>query len=1389
VDISRFFATIEVECPQSYKHFAFPRTKMPPQSSKSPKNSRDLAISVLAHLNLSSGTPSIGFLADMNDLYFRQVEQPEVNGGSGERRVRPMYQRVADFLTQTLEAAGDNSALKNAAQVTAILDLAFAQFPKAYLKHHAELLYRFDEELLMTPLFVGRVCEAIIAEGVAKGVSWEPGAFDSEAILKAVITQLCDYIGYRPVPVLENNQKAAPYAGEFVATIPLYIRGAGVAWSPYYELVRGAIEILHTTDEDLTNRSFFLQEQFDELALDPRDFDFSNPASRRPNYLHGQWDLQNVDTSGFSNRFVIHTISLQAMSERVREQETEEMRQFIQFEESSVLAGTILMGSGVSGVSVNSHDSEQTLSDVVKNIADYRDQFYSRLLKKMTGEHGELLLAEAKRLHQPFGGARQAYNRYVNSSRAKQLKITGLARLYARMGYPNAAREQIQSIKTASSRFLCEIDCNFLRAQSLIDNGDLIEAIEHLTYVEDQIKRSIEIGAIHDPWCILGFGAQYNLFTAQEAIPDHRAEELVDLVAGLFGFYLFLRNEAAAVGDQKVLNATSLKLESLASWWDKYATVEVSDVDSISGAEACETSNHLAMVLGKWHAAGTSSGDVAFWRENVDHFQAPKAYANVIEALLERGDPVASMALMMQWLSLSDEISLEEENFSFDTMAVRWMTYVWEGRLPKRLRIISGAAKTAGRKRVPDPLPPEERWPLAKKFLDFLEANAGDYWYVPKLEVGGDEPPKKKGKQHTESDDGWGEVLEDEFSVFDEEGDEIADIFKAAYEGVTFHDSANDGVEGPVHEGPKHSNDFELTTEAKRINKRLLLIEALPTLWKLSATQSAACGAEDRDEILTGWLDQAKQNYDDILDLIDAVSNYEIPAPRATHESLFEYDQHFGIREQLMDRLIAVAVSTADALLLILASMKRIPDLHTLPTWERHVVSVLNGLFVEDSEKVMEHWDDMIEALGNQRLLYIPVARGGSPTKVVGSRTILAQIKRLLVYTPRLGLWFESCELLRTAQDMEMSHPVGPGAVTEFDTLYELACRSIVECLTISSTNWRAKSNRELIQQLQELVEQLLVFWLDHSHNVRLSVLETLKDNDKWQCVKRFIREFGKDIFTQRFLGFANVRAILIEGTTKYLQSLLEDEDPNDESDFSLLTAIEDGKIPLVAASEILEIILECVTENYSEYIDYNSSTTQSDRGDMLYTFLEFLRVQASYDRMAWNMMPIVFAHQVLIWLEQKDVARAWRKAVVVRTQRAADKHMALYEKLRERHGMRLASIADRIAERFTRPMEIDKLISMVRPTIRNARRDGEITPEFILFKQQVEIISEEVDDSGRDMPSWLEKLNQRAYDVHCDPEDNAVIVSDPRLPIEIEKLNQAKVKKQIARMRRDLKS
>ncbi len=77
---------------------------------------------------------------------------------------------------------------------------------------------------------------------------------------------------------------------------------------------------------------------------------------------------------------------------------------------------------------------------------------------------------------------------------------------------------------------------------------------------------------------------------------------------------------------------------------------------------------------------------------------------------------------------------------------------------------------------------------------------------------------------------------------------------------------------------------------------------------------------------------------------------------------------------------------------------------------------------------------------------------------------------------------------------------------------------------------------------------------------------------------------------------------------------------------------------------------IEAVVENYGEYMDYNSITTQSDRGEMLYTLLDFLRLRASYDRVAWQLRPMMLVHQVLVRCGRDGAAEIWRQAIAQRT-------------------------------------------------------------------------------------------------------------------------------------------
>ncbi len=1278
----------------------------------------------LGYLNFSSGAADPRFLNNINELF-------TATAGNGDR---PAWKSLKELLLAQLASLKQSSdAFRHCEQAEAVLRLVFDEALPAYREFHADLLFHLSDEELYQPLFIGRVCEAVLQQGPP----WD----ETGRIVNGAVHQLNDYLGHRPVAVLRTEQKIQPYSHERVRPIPLWIQGAGMAFGPYQELIKTALAILDATAPAILFDAMFAMDQLDELAVDPRAYDFDHPVNKRPNYIFGQWDLAKLDNAGRSRRFVLQQVTLEAMLDRIQHHGRLSRKQVL-FEEAAVLAGTMLMGSGISGNRPDAHDSTVTLATLVQKIAVYRDAFYEQLLVKMQGSHGDRLRAEALALRQPFGGARQHFNHYLARRRASQLEHVHLAQTFAAIGYTDAAHRQVAVVPVASARMTCEIRCRMATAHLAVERGQLAEAAAELPQIEDLLHRAIRCGAIVDPWNILGFGGEYSLFPAVEnSVHDHRVDDLLDLMSDVFTLYVRIHKSAAAAGESELQQTLTESLGKLARWWDKFAVVEVNSVEGISGQATLESAESVAAALRAWHKAGAAAGDLAFWRRHVEHFRSAKAYALVIDTLLDHRDFVAAMALIVQWLSQAAEIPLVEEDYSFHDLALVWMEELWQHDGTAEVKGLpiapaSQAGETTNVRRPAPALPQAERWPLARKFLDFLEANADEDWQVPRFEMAIE--LLGNGGRHEGDED---------FDGDDEEEPEEDDLFSAAYEQVTYRDSTDDGIEGELSEGGQSPTDFELVGEAERIVSRLNFLSTVAQLWKLAATASISRGDDERDEVLAGWLKQATQNHKQLLDLLSSVYRHRIAPPRGTQESLVEYDRRRSVKETLCDEIIQTTVETADAARMIRAAMKNPVPVTDVEEWELPACEALTALLHGDIQRVRQVFPALLEALSKQPLLYIALARGGNPLRIVASRGRQYVLRRLLNYLPRQGLLVEACQLLETAQRMETSHPVGPGAITEFDNIFEVGCQAITECLVLSSNEWHngdkkasvRRADGELIEALEQTVEILLRSWLRHSRGVRLSVLETVNDGQAWDRLKQFIETYGSDLFTQRFLNLGNLRGILHQGVEEYLE-ILRDE-PDAEEQFRLIDDL-DKTISVKQAAQWLDIAIEAVVENYAEYIDYNSITTQSDRGELLYTLLDFLRLRANYDRLAWNLRPVLLAHQTLVGCGRDRAAEIWRRAIAKRTGPMADEHLARFERLCKKYGMRLPSIADHLSERFVRPLEIDRLCSLVRPAIDEIRNSR--PPEALkLLEQQVEQFMREPSGAGFELPGWLAALDQ----------------------------------------------
>ena len=96
-----------------------------------------------------------------------------------------------------------------------------------------------------------------------------------------------------------------------------------------------------------------------------------------------------------------------------------------------------------------------------------------------------------------------------------------------------------------------------------------------------------------------------------------------------------------------------------------------------------------------------------------------------------------------------------------------------------------------------------------------------------------------------------------------------------------------------------------------------------------------------------------------------------------------------------------------------------------------------------------------------------------------------------------------------------------------------------------------------------------------------------------------------------------------------------------------------------------------------------------------------------------------------------------WRQAFAERTSEAADMHIKRLAALAGEYGMQLPTIADRLNERFVRPLVIDRLRAMVEPAMNG---DGRSEPRrrSSRWSRKSPSWPSEPHGAGLDVPDWL---------------------------------------------------
>ena len=1302
---------------------------------------------VLGYLNFSSGATDPNFLRNIDRIYrdmiSRRCDDPP-NGDSHQEREdgvadeNPNWKATIELLQEQLSRlANDNATFSNADQATAVLKLVADQVIPGYRTFHRDLLFHQSDDELFGSFMLARIFETLLQQPKP----WEKPA----RVADQAVSDLNCFLGHRPIPTLES-QKIEPRAHEWVRPIPLYVENAGVAVGPYEELITQTIEMLHCIDDDLAAAAYFDPQALEELAVDPRAYDFDHPVNRRPSYHFGEWDPQHIDNKGRYRRFIVREVNLQALLQRVNDLcDSPELgdlcpsREELIWEAAVVLAGTILMASGVSGSGPDTHDSNTTLSTIVTRFAAHRDSFYEHVLGSVDGPRGDRLRREAEKLHQPFGGARQNLNMALSQRRARQLEHVKLAKVFAGMGYVDAAQRQVDAVPVASARMMCRIDCALTAGRQALNRNDRQTTLSELDQVVDLLHRGIACGAIVDPWNILGFDGNFSLFPALEnSVRDHRIDDLVIKVERIGDLFARTWSDAAAADDLDLASRIESRYEEFTEWWHKFAAHTVENMQAKSARPEFDAARQVATALNSWHRGGAATGDVKFWAPFVEGFDTPKAYALVIETLLGNNDFVSSMSLLIHWISQNEKVGFGKGTGSFHRIANRWVRSVTG----------SGFRHKTTNENLPR-METREAWTLLRRFFDFLEANAEELWQPPKFQLANEQ---RKPKERPTAGD-VGEIDEDESE----------NLFGAAYEDVVYKDSTDDGNDGEVFEnGPR--TDQELRAESQRILNRLKFLSSVAEMWTTTSIAAGSVGldqlAEDTGRTratIEGWWKQSHRNRRKLMQLIDDVSGESIPQPAGHQESMIDYDRYRQVIASLVEHAIVSTVEMSQAERFLLAVVQIHSETGEAPaapeptaknegTIEeelRESARMIVAALQRDRETAAAVGVEMLQQLPDKQILYVPQSRGGDGKSIAIVRMRQRIIQNSLIVLPRLGLLATTQQLINTARKMELNELEGRAAVTQFDELFEVGFRELVGCCVRGTESDKGAGNeydadQELISCLEQLTEAILRTWLEHSYTLRLSALEGVMDDKRWQSLVEFIEQYGGDLFTQRFLNIGNLKAILHCGVGNWLTQL---EESGIEAPFRLLEEL-DQSVPRKEAINKLTMIFTAVVENFYEYQDYNLTTTQSDQGDKLYTLLDFLRLRASYDRIAWNLKPVVIAHEIIVRGGRNEAAQLWRRALAERVGGEATTYLNRLAGMQDKYAMRMASVANRIGERFIRPMAIDRMRASVAPAIRQLGDSGP-RHAFELLEEETAMMMREPAGSGFGSPAWLKALEQ----------------------------------------------
>jgi hypothetical protein len=151
-------------------------------------------------------------------------------------------------------------------------------------------------------------------------------------------------------------------------------------------------------------------------------------------------------------------------------------------------------------------------------------------------------------------------------------------------------------------------------------------------------------------------------------------------------------------------------------------------------------------------------------------------------------------------------------------------------------------------------------------------------------------------------------------------------------------------------------------------------------------------------------------------------------------------------------------------------------------------------------------------------------------------------------------------------------------------------------------------------------------------------------------------------------------------------------------------------------------------------------------------------------------------AHQVLADANRGDLAASWQEAFERLTGELAGQYETQLNQLDQAHGIRLRTVADRIHERFVKPLALDRLCALIEPAMEEASQEGK-KRAFAALQREIKPFVATPTGVGLDVPEWLRRMEEEVRKVHGSQSSLAMLAEKllrvPRLDVSLPEIRQ----------------